>query len=146
MQVNESFEQQLFSLCRSAISNLQVAEGIFKTLTALNNWPNASGDDEEKSKVFAKNNYHLIFDFTEEYEEQIFELEQIGKHPVIAHLKELDAVSNALLCLLICIDELGIQGTAGASKAGDYMIDKIKKQIELYLPENTIKHSRQIAA
>lgn len=146
MQVKESFNQKLFSLCRSAVSNLLIAEGIFKTLTGLNNWPNESGDDEDNSKKFAKNSSHLIFDFTEEYEEQIFELEQIGKHPVITHLKELDDVSNALLCLLICISELGIQGTAGASKVGDYMIDKIKKQIESHLPENIISRSTQVAA
>lgn len=136
MQVNETFDEKLFSLCRSAISNLQIAEGIFKTLSGLNEWPNEGGNDEDKSKVFANSNFHLIFDFMEEYEEQIVEIEQVDTHPVITHLKELNAVSDALLCMLICIGQLGIQGTGGASRAGEYIIKKVKKQIEIHLPGN----------
>lgn len=135
MQINETFNQKLFSLCLSAISNLHIAEGIFKTLTGLNDWPNEGGDDEDKSKKFANNNYHLIFDFVEEYEEKIAEIEKIGVHPVIIPLKELRSVSDALLCLLVCIDQLGIQGTGGASRAGEYLIEKARKQIEQHLPD-----------
>lgn len=146
MQEKESFNQQLFILCRNAIHHLNIAQGIFKILCGLNYCPSTAQDDEENSKKFANSNYYLIFDYIEEYEDQIFELEQIGQHPVIAHLKELHAVSDAALCLLLCIGRLGNEGSGGAARAGEYMIEKLKNQIEIHLPEKTNLYGRPIAA
>ena len=130
MQKEAIFYEKLFSILCSAESNIAIAEGIFKTLTALNEWPNESCDDEEKSKNFANTSLAFIFDFAEEYDDQIKELETLGSHPALASLKELKDVSDALLCLLLCIGKLGIQGTGGISKTGDYIISKSKNNIE----------------
>ena len=146
MQIKENFNQTLFSLCRNAIYHLNIAGGVFKILNGLNHCPNSTQDDEESSKKFANSNFQLILDYTEDYEEQIFELEHMGQHPVIAHLKELNALSDALLCLLLCIGQLGNEGSGGAARAGEYMIEKLKKQIEAHLPENIIASKRQAAA
>lgn len=132
MQIERTFDEKIYDLLRSADLNLTIAQGIFCTLTALNEWPNESENDEEKSKEFAKYNYDFIFDFDFEYSQKIEQLESMGNHPALADLNELDEVSNALKSILLCIGQLGIQGTGGASKAGDLIIEKAKEKIRAH--------------
>lgn len=74
MQIQQTYDEKLFSLIHNALVRLSVAEGIFKTLTAFNDW--AHEGDEERAKAFANQNYDCIFDYYEEYEDTIIELER----------------------------------------------------------------------
>lgn len=132
--------EKLFSLLHSAITQLTIAEGIFKILTALNDW--TGENDEERSKKFASQSYEDIFDYIELFSEQIEELEPHLAHPALADIKELEGISNYLCCILNCINKLGIQGTCGLSTTGDYLIKKSKERLELHA--NNVRHQLKL--
>lgn len=125
--------EKLSSLLRSAITQLTIAEGIFKILTAMNDW--TGENDEERSKEFANQCYEDIFDYRALFSADVEKLELQIHHPVFNDLKELTDISNSLCCMLNCIQALGIQGTSGLSTSGDYLIKKTKERLELHMSD-----------
>lgn len=146
MQQQDTNLEKLFSLLHSAITQLTIAEGIFKILTAMNDWTGVN--DEERSKEFANQSYNDIFDYFEIFNEQIEDLELRLAHPAFIDLKELAGISNYLCCMLNCINVLGIQGACGLSTTGDYVIKKSKERLELHANDvkQQLKLERKLAA